>query len=265
MSFQIDFPAQPRFPILAPDGTAAAPSYSFSGYPNKGFYSNAASSIGVTVGGILRLQFYGTGIDILSNTGTLRFGGSQDTILTWDAANTLALRNSTNAQGFRVYNTYTDASNYERFQVDWASEASVCRIGVFNAGTGSKRPVTIEGNGVYIRCLGGSTSTAWSFNNVGHLLATTDNTYDIGASGGPRPRNVYVGSNISAAGGIGVGGDAAISGAHLNIAASTTAAASLRLDTTGVAPTAPTNGDVWFDGTDVKIRVGGVTKTFTLV
>jgi hypothetical protein len=26
----------------------------------------------------------------------------------------------------------------------------------------------------------------------------------------------------------------------------------------------PTNGDVWFDGTDLKLRTGGVTKTFTV-
>jgi hypothetical protein len=30
-------------------------------------------------------------------------------------------------------------------------------------------------------------------------------------------------------------------------------------------PTTLVNGDVWFDGTDFKARVGGVTKTFTLV
>lgn len=33
----------------------------------------------------------------------------------------------------------------------------------------------------------------------------------------------------------------------------------------GVAPTTPSDGDIWFDGTDLKMRVGGVTKTFTLV
>jgi hypothetical protein len=27
----------------------------------------------------------------------------------------------------------------------------------------------------------------------------------------------------------------------------------------------PTNGDIWFDGTDLKIRTGGVTKTFTIL
>ena len=48
------------------------------------------------------------------------------------------------------------------------------------------------------------------------------------------------------------------------LAASVTARASLRIPS-GTAPTTPTNGDIWFDGTDLKIRVAGVTKTFTLL
>lgn len=34
--------------------------------------------------------------------------------------------------------------------------------------------------------------TAWSISGSGNILAGTDNTYDIGASGATRPRNVYV-------------------------------------------------------------------------
>jgi hypothetical protein len=41
-------------------------------------------------------------------------GASDDTILTRDAANTLALRNGTAAQTFNVYNTYTSPSVFER-------------------------------------------------------------------------------------------------------------------------------------------------------
>jgi hypothetical protein len=46
--------------------------------------------------------------------------------------------------------------------------------------------------------------------------------------------------------------------------ASTTAKASIRIPT-GVAPTSPVNGDIWFDGTNIFIRVGAVTKQFTIV
>jgi hypothetical protein len=52
--------------------------------------------------------------------------------------------------------------------------------------------------------------------------------------------------------------------AALDVKASTTSAASIRLRI-GTAPTTPSNGDIWFDGTDLKMRIGGVTKTFTLI
>lgn len=83
----------------------------------------------------------GTGLALPSTSGWIQIGS--DTTLTRDAANTLALRNTTNAQTFRVYNTYTDASNYERFAVTWSSDVAYARAQ--NAGTGSARlfvPVT---------------------------------------------------------------------------------------------------------------------------
>jgi len=48
------------------------------------------------------------------------------------------------------------------------------------------------------------------------------------------------------------------------LGAATTAKASLRIPS-GTAPTSPVNGDIWFDGTNIKMQIGGVTKTFTLI
>ena len=48
------------------------------------------------------------------------------------------------------------------------------------------------------------------------------------------------------------------------LAPSVTARASLRIPS-GTAPTSPVNGDIWFDGTNIKMQIGGVTKTFTLI
>jgi hypothetical protein len=48
------------------------------------------------------------------------------------------------------------------------------------------------------------------------------------------------------------------------LGASTTAKASLRIPS-GTAPTSPVDGDIWFDGTNLKMRIGGVTKTFTII
>lgn len=41
-----------------------------------------------------------------------------------------------------------------------------------------------------------ATTERWRINNAGHFLAATDNTYDIGAVAGTRPRNVYVATEI---------------------------------------------------------------------
>jgi len=48
------------------------------------------------------------------------------------------------------------------------------------------------------------------------------------------------------------------------LGAATTAKASLRIPS-GTAPTSPVDGDIWYDGTNLKMRVGAVTKTFTLI
>jgi hypothetical protein len=48
------------------------------------------------------------------------------------------------------------------------------------------------------------------------------------------------------------------------LAPSVTARASLRIPS-GTAPTSPVDGDIWFDGTLLKMRIGGVTRTFTII
>jgi len=48
------------------------------------------------------------------------------------------------------------------------------------------------------------------------------------------------------------------------LAPATTASATLRIPS-GTAPTSPTNGDIWFDGTNLFMRIGGLTKTFTII
>ena len=50
----------------------------------------------------------------------------------------------------------------------------------------------------------------------------------------------------------------------IKIGAGTTARSQINL-TSSTAPTSPNDGDIWFDGTDLKMRIGGVTKTFTLL
>jgi len=54
--------------------------------------------------------------------------------------------------------------------------------------------------------------------------------------------------------------------AYLHMGAATTSIAQINLKTSaGTNPSAPADGDIWYDGTNLKMRVGATTKTFTLV
>ena len=97
-------------------------------------------------------------------TGSQSYQAAADTILARDAANTLAQRNGVNAQTFRVYNTYTDASNYERGTIKWSS--NIFEIGVEYAGTGTQRGTRISGWANFV---------SFSVNGVDRVnISTTD-------------------------------------------------------------------------------------------
>jgi hypothetical protein len=50
---------------------------------------------------------------------------AQDVSLARDAANTLAQRNGTNAQTYRLYNTFTSATNFERLNFRWTTNEAI--------------------------------------------------------------------------------------------------------------------------------------------
>jgi len=123
-------------------------------------------------------------------------GAALDTILARDAANTLALRNGANAQIFRVYNTFTDASNYERLNIGY--DSNICYVETSGAGTGTQRNLTVGGAIIDFRT---GANSRWNINGSGHFITALDNTYDIGALSATRPRNVYVGTAVEGASG----------------------------------------------------------------
>ena len=126
-------------PILAPDGSAAAPSYSFSGATNYGMF-RSGSRIGFTAGGTETVALTSGNVFGLHPNMLIGWGASVpysgwDTILLRDAANTLALRNSTAAQRLNIYGTWTDASNYTR--IGLYGSASGFTLATSEAGTGA--------------------------------------------------------------------------------------------------------------------------------
>jgi hypothetical protein len=91
------------------------------------------------VGVIFESYSYGINVFQLRTTTLLTWGtaySSYDLVLTRDAADTLAQRRTTNAQTFRTYGTYTDASNYRRVALAMTT-GGVATLQAEGAGTGS--------------------------------------------------------------------------------------------------------------------------------
>jgi len=193
------------------DGTLIAPTQIIAGTTG-----NAGQTVGVVANGIYLTggTIYGPSSQFVIGPGTgisqnsvsyIAWGngassvGTVDTILLRDgAANTLALRNGTNAQTFRVYNTFPGTGNNEFGSFNWVDLANEFQISTGQAGTGTSRALCLRSAGGINFRIGGAPGTlVWQFGSTtGHLLAATDNSVDIGASGANRPRNVYVGSNV---------------------------------------------------------------------
>lgn len=95
-------------PLLLPDGSVAAPAYSFTGDTDTGLFRRLSNLISFTASGTGGLEVGSTTVRFPSNSSVGWTTGSvtttnQDVILSRDAANTLALKNSTNNQYFRIY------------------------------------------------------------------------------------------------------------------------------------------------------------------
>jgi len=167
--------------FVAPDGTDTAPSFAF-GNSQTGIYRDSG-------GGRMRFAHNGTYAADLSSTsfvvrsdiGQIGIGTTADVLLNRDAANTLALRNGTNAQSFRVYNTWTDSSNYERAFSRWSS--NVYEIGTEAAGTGAARATAIRsGNSIDLYPSG--TANSFNFTTGGMRVGTTHSIGWSNATGG---------------------------------------------------------------------------------
>jgi len=130
------------FPITALAGTAyvplaggtmTGPLTNTSSFSGSNFYVNPNGNIGFNT----------------PATGFLFWDDSGDVRLYRDAAATLAQRNGTTQQIFRVYNTYTDSSNFERLTLTGVAGTSV-NITAETLGTGADNidiVLTPAGNG----------------------------------------------------------------------------------------------------------------------
>lgn len=157
------------------------------------------------VGGTAKAQVNNNGAlwaDIVYCTNVIGFstsiGGSGDLTLVRDAADTLALRRGTSAQTFRGYKSYIDGSNNRFLSQSWSGSTAIIRnVGIgTEAGSGALMLSSDAGGNIDLAI---ANVAYWRVAGAGaHLLAVTDNSYDIGASGANRPRNVFAAGVVSA-------------------------------------------------------------------
>jgi hypothetical protein len=139
--------------------------------------SFAGGQVNIWTGNVNSASLNSGGV-ALRSTSTVAWGSgtsvaSADLFVARDAADTLAQRRGTNAQTLRVYNTFTDASNYERGKVEWAS--NVLRIGTEKAGTGTARALEFQTDGVTRLTI----STSGNLSTPGDLQIGTGGQYSF--------------------------------------------------------------------------------------
>lgn len=120
---------------------------------------------------------------------------SLNTALLNPTGNVIEQRNGTNAQTKRVYRTF-DGTNNAWLSLGWSGNDASIRHHIAGSAT-TGRLLFESASGQPIRMTAGGIGS-WDFVGNGHLFTVLDNTYDIGASGATRPRNVFVGGYISA-------------------------------------------------------------------
>lgn len=169
------------------DGTLIAPTQIIAGTTG-----NAGQTVGVVANGIYLAggTIYGPSSQFIIGPGTgisqnsvsyIAWGngassvGTVDTILLRDgAANTLALRNGTNAQTFNVYGTYTSGSAYARLAIacDTSGNATLTTQSTGTAGT-----LSINGGAVF-----SNIGTSLSLGAMGSL-STINNYIQLSSNG----------------------------------------------------------------------------------
>lgn len=181
--------------LLSSNGSAAAPTYSFTSNPNVGWY-NVSGTLNAAITGIAFIRIGEAQTTFGHNLALGATITSPDVILARDAANVLALRNGVNAQTFNVYGTFTDTSNLRRLRSTMTT-AGAALIMAEGLGTG------LTGNAL---TFGTDGTNRWTINSSGHLVAGADNTYDIGASGATRPRSLFLSGSATVAGNADISG-----------------------------------------------------------
>lgn len=181
-------------------GTASAPALTFSGDTDTGIFGQAANVLGFTTGGVERLRLSG-------NVATL-YGTNSGNAANFVFGEVIG-RDPSRPNDSASIRVQSDASWFQGAVVFFTSSDITATAAV----------------------------ERWRVSGGGHFLAGTDNTYDIGASGATRPRDLYLGRNMVGSGWVRAGA-ASAGAASTTTFGSTT---STTVGATGAASALPAN------------------------
>jgi hypothetical protein len=113
--------------------------FSFTPASNTGTFSFVSASTGAVAfnrGSTTLFVVRGDGLNYFNLSSSLALGWNGDTWLYRDAANTIAQRNGTNAQTYRLYGVFSDASNGRRLDIT-STTGGVFTLTATGNGTGA--------------------------------------------------------------------------------------------------------------------------------
>lgn len=242
------------------NGTVTAPAIAASADSNTGIYWSAADAIAVTVGGAATLELTTAAI-------TLAPAGSARLQVT--ATTTVSINPYYGPDGSASAPSYS-------FQNDADTGAYSSAADEFAIATGGTQRAKVTSTGAVLAvpvlaAAGSASAPAYSFNGDGNTGMYAVGADDIAFATGGSARFEITSTQIATSGVVGLwaqGGliagatTTALGNTWIKIEAGTTAYSQMNF-ASSTAPTSPANGDLWFDGSDLRLRAGGTTYTLT--
>jgi hypothetical protein len=108
-SFAAQSVSSAAFPLLAPAGTAGAPSFSFAAHSNSGIYDGGTGALVFSIVGTPEVTIQTDLVQFQSDNASISMGAAADVRLWRDAAAVLALKNGATVQTLRVYSSTTSS------------------------------------------------------------------------------------------------------------------------------------------------------------